>query len=166
MPNFKIRRRRKQVSQTPQTAPPPNSPTEEKIDQMEEIISESEEERYIDNAMSDLKISKLARQDPVPQKRVQFAKRPQYAPQTVPQYQKRASVAYQQAKPASYPNQYTTQQQLPNQYTRKPTMQIANPRSKLSRGGNKLRFNSHYGADGEHLDTRTKSIMLYNHCFG
>ena len=162
MPNFRIRRRRKPDPEPTPAAPP----QEEKIDDTEEMISESEDEAYIDKAMSDLKLSNLSRENPVPQKPTPVVNQPHYPPQRVPQYQKPTNVVYQNPKPASYRNQYPTHNRIPTQYTRKPTMEIANPRSKNRRGGTKIRYNTHYGAGGEHLDTRTKSIMLYNHCFG
>ena len=166
MPNFKIRRRRKQEQQPAPVNPPRSEPVEEKIDPNEEVLTESSEEMYIDQAMSDLKMSKVAKPDPVPQKPAPVVNRPQYPQQRRPQYQKRATPVYQNPKPASYRNPYTTQNRIHTQYTRKPTMQIQNPRSKTTRGGAKIRFGSHYGTGGEHLDTHTKSLMLYNHCFG
>ena len=44
--------------------------------------------------------------------------------------------------------------------------QDRNPHSKRKGGGARMRYSSHYGIGGEHLDTRTKSVLLYNHCFG
>lgn len=165
MPNFKIRRRRKVVD----PPPPPNPPQEEKVDHMEESMSDSSEEAAIDAALNDLSMTKLQRPQKQPsvsappqQRRPQVPAQPQYYR---PQYQNPANVVRQQPNPASYPNRNPGRSHIPNQYTRNPTMQIQNPRSKRTQGGAKLRFTSHYGAGGEHLDTRTKSILLYNHCF-
>ena len=129
-------------------------------------MSESSEEAAIDNAMKDLKVSNLERQPIKPQYR---ETRPQPAPQrqyTRPQYQNPSIIAHQPPKPASYTTPNPTRPRIPNQYQRTPTMAIANPRSKRTRGGAKMHFRSHYGTGGEHLDTRTKSILLYQHCFG
>ena len=162
MPNFKIRRRRKVVEEQPPQAPP----QEEKHDEMEESYSDPSEEAAIEDAMRDLKVTKLQRSDNGPQ---YAERRPQVAPKQEyyrPQYQNPTNVVRQNPNPASYRYPKQARPHIPDQYQRKPTMQIANPRSKSKRGGTKLRFNSHYGTGGEHLDTRTKSILLYQHCFG
>ena len=161
MPNFTIRRRRKKVEE----APPQVAPAEEKIDNTEEYMSESSDETAIDDAMRDLKVAPAPRRENRPQ---YVQRRPQVVPKQEyyrPQYQNQANVVRQNPKPASYQYPNQGRPHIPDQYQRKPTMQIANPRSKTKRGGAKLRFNSHYGADGEHLDTRIKSNLLYHHCF-
>ena len=162
MPNFTIRRRRKKVEEPPPQAPP----AEEKIDYTEEYMSESSDETAINTAMRDLKIPTVQ----------QTVKRPQYRqteppPAPIreyqrPQYQNPTNVAHQPTNRASYSQRNPTRPHIPNQYQRTPAMAIKNPRSKSIRGGSKLRFNSHYGTGGEHLDTHTTSLMLYNHCFG
>lgn len=162
MPNFTIRRRRKKVEQPPPQAPP----VEEKIDSTEEYMSEDSDETAINNAMRDLKIPPVQQTQKQPQYR---QTEPPPAPKKSyprPQYQNPPNVARQPPNHARYPNRNTTRPHIPNQYQRTPAITIKNPRSKWKGGGSKLRFNSHYGARGEHLDTHTKSLMLYNHCFG
>ena len=162
MPNFTIRRRRKKVEEKPA----PVETQEEKHDSAEEYMSESSDEVAIDEAMRDLKVTPLDRTPKRPQSRRSEpppAPRQQY---NRPHYQKPATVDRKVPNRATYLNPEPTRAHIPDQYQRKPTMAIQNPRSKTRRGGSRLRFSSHYGTGGEHLDTRTKSIMLYNHCFG
>ncbi len=161
MPNFTIRRRRKKVEQ-PQPTP---KPEEKKIDETEEYMSESSDSVAIDQAMSDLKVTPLKKEQKQPQYQQREAQHRPSNQYYHPQYQKPTNVVQQTQKTASYPNQNPTRPHIPNQYQRKPTMAIHNPRSKNRRGGPSMRFSSHYGAGGEHLDTRTKSILLYHHCF-
>ena len=162
MPNFTIRRRRKKVEQ-----PEPTPKAEEmKIDETEEYMSESSDSVAIDQAMSDLKVTPLKKEQRQPQYQQREVQRRPTNQHYRPQYQKPANVVQQNPKPTSYPNRNPTRPHIPNQYQRKPTMAIHNPRHRNKRGGPSMRFSSHYGAGGEHLDTRTKSIMLYNHCFG
>ena len=162
MPNFTIRRRRKKVEEKPA----PVETQEEKIDSGEEYMSDSSDSAAIDNAMRDLKVTPLERTPKRPHSR---RSEPPHAPQrqyTRPHYQNPANVVNKVPTRATYPNPKPTRPHIPDQYQRKPTMAIQNPRSKTRRGGSRLRFSSHYGTGGEHLDTRTKSIMLYKHCFG
>ena len=166
MPNFKIRRRRRKVD------PPPPEP-EEKMDEAEESVSMESEEMLIDKALEGLQVSKLNRQKSVPQyqptKPAVQQRQPQVQhnlAQTRPQLQNHANVVNNRQKSASHMRHLHGRSHIPNQYTSRPTMAIQNPRSKLRRGGANMRFSSHYGAGGEHLDTRTKSVLLYNHCFG
>ena len=162
MPNFTIRRRRKKVEE----APPEVAPAEEKIDNTEEYMSESSDETAIDDAMRDLNIQPAPRTQSRPQYRQSEPPPVPKRDYTRPQYQNPTNVARQPTKYASYPQRNPTRPHIPNQYQRTPTMAIQNPRSKRKGGGTRLRFNSHYGTGGEHLDTHTKSLMLYNHCFG
>ena len=162
MPNFTIRRRRKKVEEKPA----PVQPQEEKNDSVEEYMSDSSESVAIDEAMRDLKITPLDRTPKRPQSR---RSEPPSAPvrqYNRPHYQNPATVDRKVPNHATYRYPKPTRPRIPDQYQRKPTMPIQNPRSKTRRGGTKLRFSSHYGTHGEHLDTRTKSVMLYNHCFG
>ena len=162
MPNFTIRRRRKKV-EDPKPTP---EPVETKVDETEEYMSESSDSAAIDQAMSDLKVTPLQKQQRQPQYQPREAQPVQHKQYYRPQYQKPANIVRQQPKPASYPNRNPTRPHIPNQYQRKPTMAIHNPRSKSKRGGSSMRYSTHYGYGGEHLDTRTKSVLLYNHCLG
>ena len=162
MPNFTIRRRRKKVEEKPA----PVETREEKIDSAEEYMSDDSDGAAIDEAMRDLKVTPLERTPKRPQSRRSEpppAPRHQY---NRPHYQNPANVVRKRPNHATYANPKPTRPHIPDQYQRNPTMAIQNPRSKTRRGGSKLRFNSHYGTGGEYLDTHTKSLMLYNHCFG
>lgn len=169
MPNFKIRRRKKIVE--PPIQPPPVQ--EEKVDEFEETMSEPSEEMMIDAAMKELQVTPLQRRRTEPQKQhvnrvpsISRPQKPQYTPNTRPQYKTPTNVVTPPPNPARYRQKFQAPPRIPDQYTRKPTMAIQNPRSKTRRGGAALHFSSHYGAGGEHLDTQTKSVLLYNHCFG
>ena len=162
MPNFTIRRRRKKVEDPPSQAPP----KEEKIDHSEEYMSDSSDETAIDNAMRDLKVAPLERTQKQPQYRQTEARTAPKMNYSRPRSQNPANVARQPPIHARYQNQNPTRPRIPDQYQRRPTMAIQNPRSKMNRGAPKMRYSSHYGSGGEHLDTHTKSLMLYNHCFG
>lgn len=166
MPNFRITRKRKQV----QVQPPPTRPhtpapikQEEKFDDAEMEVTESSDEEYIDEAMSNLNIAptelKPRNQPPPPYV-------PHSTPQRRPHYQERATFAPQRQKPTSFDRHFGPTPRINDPYRRKPTMATPVVRPKRKSGGAKIRFRSHYGADAEHLDTRTKSMMLLNHCFG
>ena len=161
MPNFTIRRRRKKVPER-QVAP---KHTEEKIDEAEEIASIESEDSLIESTISELKETKLDRTRTVPQHYENTPQRRPIAQNNRPQRQNLTRFATQTQNPASYQNCFATPRHIPNQYTRKPTMQRHVPNSRTKCGGAKLIYRSYYGAGGEHLDTRTKSILLYNHCF-
>lgn len=182
MPNFTIRRRKKkeqpqeqkpptqqpqrqiQRPQRPQVQPtrPRPPPAEEKVDPYEETIIESSDEEYIDRAMSDLQIERPRNE---PQKQHMPKRQPQYRPQTQPQYQERTNVVQQRPNMNKYDQHFGPTPSIRNPYNRKPTMPIHNPRHKRKVGVPKMRFRSHYGTGSEHYDTRTKSYLLYNHCF-
>ena len=153
MPNFTIRRRRK-----PQPEPEPSSPPEEeeKIDDTE-MEASSDEDEYLDKAIADLK-------------KVSFSDQDETMPQSPARSEARSSEPsrneYQPTRNEHYRPQYTQQRRMNDPYRRNPTMDYQKPSSKHRRGGTKIRFNSHYGLDGEYLDTRTKAALLYTHCFG
>ena len=166
MPNFTIRRKKKNVQ--PQAAPPaPKRPQpvyqEEKVDETEEYMSDSSSEEYIDAAMKDLKISQPQNR---PQNPPPVQNRPQYPPQSMPHYPQRANVAPQRPVSNHYGKHFGPTPTITDPYLRKPTMQTPYSRPQQKKRSAKIRFRSHYGAGSEHLDTRTKSLMLYSHCFG
>jgi len=153
MPNFSIRRRKRAQPEPKEETP---SDVEEKVDETE-MSESSDEQAYLDKAIEDLK--KVTINDKV---------------ETIPQ-----SPARSEAHVENHPrlergytrnDQYRPQYRQPNRmndpYRHKPTMDYQIPSSKYRRGGSKIRFSSHYGLGGEHLDTRTKSALLYQHCFG
>ena len=156
MPNFKIRRKRREPVPPPQPAPV----KEEKIDdtEMEEEAVSSDTE--IAEAMDRMGFDKQPRNVPVPQKvrKVGFKK--------APPPQQRPIVTRPVQNLAPKRQDYRSLHHITDPYRRNPTMQYAKPPRKNSRGVAKLRYNSHYGLGGEHLDTRTKSTLLYHHCFG
>ena len=170
MPNFTIRRRKPKVQATPPSPPVPEPVKEEKVDPSEMYLSDSSEEDYIDAAMNDLHIAppqQAARpvpqrpQNPPPAKR-----QPQYHQNPRPQYKNPTSLVQQPPKATSYDRHFGPTPRINDPYRRKPTMPTPYVRPNKSRRGAKIRFRSHYGAGSEHFDTRTKSLMLLNHCFG
>ena len=86
--------------------------------------------------------------------------------QSTPPSQKPAIPAPETQHPTKNRQNYRSLYHTTDPYLRKPTMQFENPLRKKRGGARKLRYNSHYGVGGEHLDTRTKSTLLYHHCFG
>ena len=153
MPNFKVSRRKKAVVEPQQ----PN--IEEKVDEME-LSEDSESSEYIDQAIADVK-------------RVTFEEQSKTRPQTVytqpniePQTPNTPTIVHKpQPQPPIAP-QRRPQRQLNDPYRRKPTMDFDNPFTQYRKRGAKMRYRSHYGTGGEHLDTRTKTALLYSHCFG
>ena len=155
MPNFKVSRRRKtNVEQNPPEV-------EEKIDDSEMQVEESDDE-YIDQAIEAVKRVRFEEPTPKPKPRPRF---PEPTPRRQPQYPIHPNVAQkplvlEPKKPYRPPRR-----RMNDPYTRKPTMDFPNPYSKYRRGGAKLRYRSHYGPGGEHLDTRTKASM-FSHFIG
>ena len=153
MPNFTIRRKKKKVVEpAPEILPEP-APTE--VSESEDF--DSAEDRYIDDVLDEAK-EEIEPQRPVrqpryePQRRVHFqepvnpARRP---PMPVQQYRKPAPLSH-----------------LADPYRREPTMACAPRERPRGRGRQKFRYSTHYGIDGDVLDTRAKASMLYTHCFG
>ena len=173
MPNFRITRKRKTVEPPPPPTRPVTPalvPEEEKYDETEMEMSESSDEDYIDEAMSQLKVeqsqarprqTETRPRNPLPQGKV-----PHYTPERGPQLQKRTTFAPQEQKPTSFDKHFGPTPRINDPYRRMPTIQRPVVRRKPKRRGDRLRFRSHYGTDAELLDTRTKSMMLLNHCFG
>ena len=170
MPNFRITRKRKpalvlepvQKQPTRPSTPPPVT-QEEKYDDSEMEMSESSDEPYIDRAMSQLNMEQAQTR---PRNHLPPPNTPHSTSQKRPQVDRRATFAPQLTKPTSFEKHFGPTPRINDPYRRKPTMQRPVVRRKAKSGGARIRFRSHYGADAEHLDTRTKSLMLLNHCFG
>ena len=166
MPNFKIRRRTRKVE--PQQTKP--IVLEEKVDEMEQDMSEESTEELIDEALNSLSITKLSKQPPQylpkPQEYRPKHNQPQYPPVTRPQRPKTVHFQPQTQNTASYDKYLGPSGRINDPLYAKPTMK-RNIRSTIRQPKKaRMRFKSHYGAHGEHLDTQTKTNLLYNHCFG
>ena len=160
MPNFKIRRRKKSQ---PKVQPPPPK-VEEKVDEMEESFTDESEEELLDKAIGQLSMQNKPQKPPP--RTVQYQNQPQRPVARHPQYQKQPTVARQvRFQPSNQQNSWG-KQRLNDPYSRMPTMRKEYPTRRNKRGGARLRFRSHYGVGGEHMDTRTKSSLLLSHCFG
>ena len=153
MPNFKVTRRKKA------NVEPPKPAVEEKVDEMEVTDSGSSDD-YIDEAIEAVK-------------RVTFEEQSKTRPQTTytqpniqPQTPNTPTIVRNHQPQAPYAPPRRPQRQLNDPYTRKPAMDFSNPYTRYRQGGAKMRYRSHYGVGGEHLDTRTKTALLYSHCFG
>ena len=159
MPSFTVRRR-KPRPETPTPEKPKEDVNMEEKDSDEELVSEdSDTSEYLDEAFEAMKLEPKTPQT----KKVRFE--PPNAPKREPR--RRFSTAFvpqrpynRQPLPAQAP-----QRRINDPYTRKPTMRNEFPRARQKGGGGKLRYTSHYGLAGEHLDTRTKANLLYQHCF-
>ena len=156
MPNFKIRRKRRE----PPAPQPPPPVKEEKVDDTEMSMSEESSDPGVTAAMSKLGFENPPRNPEPPRKvrKVGF--------QSTPQPQKPAIPAQQNQFSARNRQNYRSLYHTTDPYRRVPTMQYENPLRKKKGGARKMRYHSHYGVGGEHLDTRTKSTLLYHHCFG
>ena len=153
MPNFTIRRRKK-------TAPEPEPEKEPEPIQPEE--SESSSEAESEGTLMDRVIPEAQKPDPPPQPRRQ----PQYRPQRRDQFEEPEKVAQ---RPPTYVRQQPQRTDLRRQadpYLRKPTMPVP-PRSRHKQNERKrFRYSTHYGANGDVLDTQAKAFLLLRHCFG
>ena len=160
MPSFTVRRRK----QRPKTPPPQEeeeTPNVEEKESDEELVSEySVTDEYIDEAFEELN---LAPKTPL-RRGVRFE--PPNAPKRQPH--NRYPTTYVPHAPQNRQTlpQRTPQMRMNSPYTRNATMQNKIMRPKQGRGGAKLRYSTHYGIAGEHLDTQTKANLLYTHCFG
>lgn len=153
MPNFTIRRRRKPQAEPKQTPP---SMEEEKIDESE-MDASSDEDKYLDKAIADLKKVSISDKDET---------MPQSPARSEARYPERSRNEYRPTRNDQYRPHYAQPRRLNDPYRRNPTMDYQKPTSKHRRSGAKIRFKSHYGVDGEYLDTQTKAALLYTHCFG
>jgi hypothetical protein len=153
MPRFKIGRKAK-----PQVAPPATVAPEHKADVMEESFESSEDEtQELEHALDELSVR------PEPQ-------RPQSRPLTYPEKRPHrlqpTTPAPTQPKRVHFDNYGRPPPHMPHPVYRKPTMPNPPIRPVRGRGKSKISYRSHYGAGGEYLDTRSKAVLLYNHCFG
>ena len=134
---------------------------------MEESYTDESEEEHIEKALGELKIQKHQKQpQKTTTKSVRFQNEPQRPVARHPQYQNQTNFVPQTYSQTSNRQNVWGRPRINDPYTRKPTMRLENSGRHRKRGGSKLRFRSHYGAGGEHLDTRTKSSMLLSYCFG
>ena len=153
MPNFTIRRRRKPQAEPKQTPPPME---EEKVDESE-MDASSDEDEYLDKAIADLRKTTISDKDET---------MPQSPARSEAHYSEPARNEYRPTRNDQYRPHYAQPRRMNDPYRRNPTMDYQKPTSKHRRGGAKIRFKSHYGVDGEYLDTQTKAALLYTHCFG
>ena len=125
-----------------------------------ELSDSSSEHEYIDQDIAEVK--RVTFEDQAKTRPQPVYTQPKIEPQTrnTPNVVRRPPV-----QPPNAP-QRMPYNQMNDPYTRKPTMDFVNPYTQYRRGGAKIRHRSHYGAGGEHLDTRTKAALLYRHCFG
>ena len=166
MPNFTVKRRRRNKA-PPQPEVEPVEPEESKESDEIEVDVTSEDERYIEAAIHDLKQTQITPNPPhnTPQTEYYYSQ-PQSYENTDPHYENQTTVATpEQYIPPSLPTP-APQRRINDPYRRKPTMERPNRGARSGRGGGRLRYRSHYGLEGEHLDTQTKSYLLYTHCFG
>ena len=166
MPRFKIKRKKKVTFEEPTKVEPMDTsvePTETKIDDSETTIDENGMETDASDSLESVTRSvQSMKVDSEPQS---VATKPQYQPQQPRYEQPSANVARQDPYrynngPRPSRNAYAT-----NQLYRKPTMPNPHVRPKRRTSNRRLTFRSHYGPGGEHLDTRTKAQLLYQHCF-
>ena len=153
MPNFKVTRRKKA------NVVPPKPVVEEKIDEMEVTDSDSSDE-YIDEAIEAVKRVTFEEN---PKSRFDMPERPTISR---PRFETPATPVKKPINLEPKEPYRPPRRRMNDPYSRKPTMDFQNPYSNYRRGGAKMRYGSHYGPGGEHLDTRTKAAMLYSHCFG
>lgn len=159
MPTFTVRRRKPKIVTPPPSEAEPEVNIEEK-ESDEDLISESSDTSdYLNEAFKAMEVDKkrpLTKQvrfeDPKP-----TIKRPpkQYVTHVAPE--RRENVQYLPPR--------TPQTHLNDPFLRKPTMRNPYMRPPKDGGGAKFRYRSHYGLEGEHLDTRVKTNLLYHHCF-
>ena len=160
MPSFTVRRRKPR----PKTPPPQQeevNPNVEEKESDEEVLSElSDTSEYLDEAFEDLKVNET------PPQRRQVRFEPHNANKNPPQMRFQTAFAPQRPSYTQSLPQQTAQRRINDPYTRKPTMRNEFSSRRQGQGGAKLRYTSHYGLAGEHLDTQTKANLLYRHCFG
>ena len=69
-------------------------------------------------------------------------------------------------KPVRYPDNRYTYKGLRNQYLGQPSMPVPPRAPRKLKGRAKMRFRSHYGLNGEYMDTQSKAHLLLHSCFG
>ena len=156
MPRFKIRRKKPQSDAPEQDQKKPEQETPLATDtQMDDALSESSE--ALTEYMEQLNVEPLAQN---------ARTEPQNPPKMEPQYRAPARVAPQRTRNAHFAPQRYQQPRMPDPNYRKPAT-LYTRRAGL-RGSERRtpRFRSHYGLNGDALDTHTKARLLYQHCFG
>ena len=152
MPKFTIRRKKKQAPVQPE---PKRQPVEEKIDENEVSMSESDEE-FISESMEQLKLENRPQNQP---NHVRFQSNQR------PQFENRARPVQRPDQMRKYLPRGHYQQPEPNPYYRhNPTPYTHNARPK-PKGRAKLRYRSLYGAGGDSLPTQAQAQLLYDRCF-
>ena len=155
MPRFKITRRKPQSEAPEQVEKKPEQETPLTADaQMDDARSESSE------ALTEY----MEKLDVAPQ-----VQKPQTQPQRparmAPQKYAPARVAPQPTRNARFAPQRYQQPRMPDPVYRKPATLYTRRAGLRGSDRRQPRFRSHYGPNGDALDTHTKARLLYNHCF-
>ena len=160
MPRFKIKRKKKVTFEEPAKV----ETSEAKVDEMETVIEQggaesdgSDSLESVANSVAQMNI------DPKPQPVVN---RPQYRPIPPRQNQPSARPVHPPPETNNFRTPARARSYAANQLYRKPTMPNPPIRPRRSRQSQRLKYRSHYGPGGEHLDAQTKARLLYQHCFG
>ena len=146
MPNFRIRRKKREPEPVPQKQE--DQSTEEPSVPMQEDSVESE--MSLEECFEDLNLKKRTEEYRPPPRRV------------VP----RANYERHPPRPVQYPEPTTYAPRRYAPYPPRPSMRIPQrPPQKIGHR-NKIVYSSHYGLNGEYLDTQTKASLLLRSCFG
>ena len=146
MPNFRIRRKKREPEPVPQKQE--DHIMEEPSEPMLEDSVESE--MSIEECFEDLNLRKRQNDYRVPPRRVVS----------------RANYERHPPKPVEYPEQTTYAPRRYAPYPPRPSIRIPQrPPQKIGQR-NKIQYRSHYGPGGEYLDTQTKADLLLRSCFG
>ena len=152
MPNFTIRRRKKP---TPAPEPEP-APEPMEVEGDEKTSDEESEDTLMDRVIPEAQ---------TPEQRSEPPTRPEYRPERRVQFEEPENVAQTRTPIAPRRQLPTPLSRANDPYLRKPTMPIP-PRSRhRAKSRSKFRYTTHYGMDGDMLDTRAKASLLYQHCF-
>ena len=160
MPRFKIKRKKKVTFEEPAKVEAP----EAKVDEMETVIEEGGAESDGSDSLASVANSVAQMDiDPKPQPVVN---KPQYRPNPPQQNQPSARFVHPPPETNNYRPAQRASPYAANQLYRKPSMPNPRRRSQRSAKTHRLKYRSHYGPGGEHLDAQTKARLLYHHCFG
>ena len=173
MPNFKIRRRKRNNKPQIPSSPPPSptqsvisAPQEEKIDENEMI----DEDIIIENALNELRLYDEQNKPQINHNIAPENEKKHFEPQTKeinqPQNPYLANFEQKRSKVVNYDKILGPRENINDPFgnlTRTPLRRRRRPKMNIN---SRLRFRSHYGAHGDYIDTHTKSNLLYNHCFG
>ena len=160
MPRFKIKRKKKVQFEEPAKVEQP----EAKVDEMETIIEQGDAESTGSDSLAS--VADSVAQMNIDSKPQPVVKQPRYRPNPYPQNQPSARPVRPPPGMNNYGPPLNQSPYAANQLYRKPSM--PNPRNHPRRSGRtqRLKYRSHYGPGGEHLDSQTKARLLYHHCFG